>query len=52
VANAFSQSKKVKKAYVYFNNTVAAAAINNALYLERLVTAIPGNQIKGIVNCR
>jgi len=34
VAKAISENRKVKEAYIYFNNTASGAAINNALYLK------------------
>jgi uncharacterized protein YecE (DUF72 family) len=37
VADAFRKSKKLKKVFVYFNNTASLAAIKNARYLETLI---------------
>lgn len=38
VATAIGKSETVKKAFVYFNNTASGAAIENALFLEKLVS--------------
>jgi uncharacterized protein YecE (DUF72 family) len=37
IGNALVKNKKVKTAYIYFNNTVTVAAINNAMRLKNLV---------------
>lgn len=37
IGNALVESKKVKTAFVYFNNTVTVAALNNAFRLKQLL---------------
>ena len=32
------QSKKVRTAYIYFNNTASLAALHNARYFQKLVS--------------
>lgn len=39
VANRISKSRKIKEAYVYFNNTASVAAIHNALYLKQMLNS-------------
>jgi uncharacterized protein YecE (DUF72 family) len=38
VADSMINSKKIKKAFIYFNNTASLAAIENAEWLQRYVT--------------
>jgi len=40
-----SKSKKVKTAFVYFNNTAAVSALNNAMYLKQFVGEFKKNAL-------
>lgn len=40
IFNQVNQNKKVKSAYIYFNNTASLAALRNAKYFQKLITRI------------
>jgi uncharacterized protein YecE (DUF72 family) len=42
IFNQIIQNEKVRKAYIYFNNTASLAALHNAKYFQKLVKRMEG----------